>query len=99
MNSTKIFTIKHLHDIPICHKELGPGTEYGRRLVKPPGHLLAPPSGSIARSVLRTLSLVTCKPLLLRLPQIICTPEYGASTLISLITATRSSSLILLVGS
>lgn len=85
--------------LPICQRELGAGTEYGFLLVKPAGHLLAPPNGSIARSALRTRSLVTFRPLLLKLPQIIWTPEYGISCLISIIRDTRSSSLISWLGS
>ncbi len=30
----------------MCHKEFGPGTEYGRLFVAPAGHLNAVPRGS-----------------------------------------------------
>lgn len=43
----------------MCHSEFGPGTEYGCRLVNPPGHLSATLRGSIARNVVRILCLVT----------------------------------------
>lgn len=71
------YNYRHLTQchLPMCQRELGAGTEYGLLLVKPAGHLLAPPNGSIPRSVLRIRSLLTFRPLLRKLPHIICTPE------------------------
>ena len=71
--------------LPICHKELGPATEYGYLLTNPAGNLLRPPNGSMDLRVLRTRSLVTFMPLARRLPQIICTPQYGQSDLSNLL--------------
>ena len=85
--------------LPICHKELGPATEYGCLLTNPAGNLLRPPNGSMDLRVLRTRSLVTFMPLARRLPQIICTPEYEQSCLICWICDTRSSLLISFSGS
>ena len=48
-----------LSTIPICHKELGPGTLYGRLLVRPPLHRKAVWRGSILLIACRTHSLVT----------------------------------------
>ena len=84
--------------LPICHKEMGPATEYGCLLTNPAGNL-RPPNGSMDLRVLRTRSLVTFMPLVRRLPQIICTPQYGQSCLICWIYDTRSSSLISFTGS
>ena len=36
-----------MHNLPMCHKGLGPGTEYGRLLVKFPRHLRALIKGSV----------------------------------------------------
>ena len=83
----------------MCHSELGPATEYGCLLTNPAGNLLRPPNGSMDLRVLRTRSLVTFTPLARRLPQIICTPEYGQSCLICWTCDMRSSSLISFSGS
>ena len=85
--------------LPICHKELGPATEYGCLLTNPAGNLFRPPNGSMDLRVLRTRSLVTFMPLAHRLPQINCTPEYGQSCLICWICDMRSSLLISFTGS
>jgi len=76
----------------MCQSELGPGTEYGRLKILA-GQFLVLLKGSSSRNVLRTLSLVTRIPLLLKLPQTICTPENGASSFICLIIAIKSLSL------
>ena len=84
---------------PICHKELGPATEYGRRFVAPAGHLKAVLSGSMLRNVVRTRSRVTLIPLARMLPQIMLTPEKGVFFWMDLITEVNSWSLISEVGS
>ena len=48
--------------IPICHRELGPATEYGRRLAVIPLHLNAVLIGSVMRIADRILDLDTWYP-------------------------------------
>ena len=85
--------------VPICHRELGPATEYGRRFVAPAGHLRAELRGSMLRNIVRTRSRVTLIPLARRLPQIILTPENGVFSWMDLITDVNSSSLTSVFGS
>ena len=84
--------------VPICHKELGPATEYGCRFVAPAGHLKAVLSGSMLRNV-RAHSRVTLIPLARMLPQIMLTPEKGVFSWMDLITEVNFWSLISEVGS
>ena len=83
----------------MCHRELGPGTVYGRLFVNPVGDLKAEPNGSMDLNEFRTLSLVTLIPLDRRLPHIMDIPEYGISLLMSEMSDSRSPSLISDCGS
>ena len=63
----------------MCHRELGPGTEYGLLLVRVPCHRSALLKGSDNLKAVLTLSRDTCSPADLRYPHVIVSPISGNS--------------------
>ena len=84
---------------PMCHNELGPGTEYGRLDVAPEGDLSNDPKGSRLLNDCRSCSLVIFTPRDRILPNKSETPAYGVSLLMSCISDVRSASVMCVGGS
>lgn len=78
----------------MCHRELGPGTEYGLLIVSPLGPLRATLRGSISLITRQTLTLVTAYYCALSCPRIITSPMFSKLVCISLTTDRRSVSLM-----
>ena len=63
----------------MCHKELGPATEYTRLRVSIPGHRSAVLSGSLVRKAFLIRARVTLNPLARTSPTAIDSPTSGLS--------------------
>ena len=81
---------------PMCHNELGPGTEYGHLDVAPEGDLSNDPR---LLNDCRSCSLVIFTPCDRILPNKSETPAYGVSLLMSCISDVRSASVMCVGGS
>lgn len=65
-------------DLPMCHKALGPATEYGLRTTNPLLHLNDVNKGSTVRIALLILRLVTWWPVIAwMIPVVIDSPMCG----------------------
>lgn len=85
-------------NLPMCHKEFGPGTLYGRLQVGPTNPCKAVFRGSYARMASRSQSRETRKPKLLSLPSIMTSPISGSSVRISRTTSCSLAPLISLTS-